>query len=61
VRIRYSGARLVIPERRPSTEDVVASEEGERLLAGYLLRRNADRISSRSWDERAEIYLHYDH
>lgn len=61
VRIGYVGVRLVIPERRPSPEEIIASEEGERLLAGYLLRRNADRISSRSLGERAEINLHYDH
>ncbi len=61
VRIRYAGAALVIPERPPSPEEIVASEEGERLLAGYLLRRNADQISCRSLGERAEINLHYEH
>jgi xanthine permease XanP len=59
--IRYAGPPLVIPERRPSPQKIAAGEEGERLLAGYLLRRTADRISSRGLGERAEINLHYEH
>jgi xanthine permease XanP len=61
VRIRYAGAPLVIPEQRPSPREIVASEGGEQLLAGYLLRRSADRIGSRKSGEGSEIHLHYDH
>jgi len=61
VRIRYVGMPLVVPEQRPTPRDIISSEEGERLLAGYLLRRSADRVISRSSGERAEVYLHYDH
>jgi xanthine permease XanP len=61
VRIRYAGTPLTIPEQRPTPRQVLASDEGERLLAGYLLRRNADRISSGAFDGRAEVHLHYDH
>jgi xanthine permease XanP len=61
IRIRYAGAPMVIPELRPSPREIVTGEGGERLLAGYLLRRSADRISSRKSGERAELHLHYDH
>jgi NCS2 family nucleobase:cation symporter-2 len=61
VRVRYPGALLVIPEKRPTPREIVASEEGERLLACYLLRRSADRISCRELGDRAEVHLHYDH
>lgn len=61
VRVRYAGAPLVIPERRPTPREIVASDEGERLLAGYLLRQSADRLVSRATGERAEVHLHYDH
>jgi xanthine permease XanP len=61
VSVRYKGAPLIIPERRPTPREIVASEEGERLLAGYLLRRSADRISCKSSGEISEIHLHYDH
>jgi len=61
LRVRYTGAPLEFPERRPSAREIMASAEGERLLAGHLLRRSADRISSRALGERAEVHLHYDH
>jgi xanthine permease XanP len=61
LRVRYTGAPLQFPERRPSAREIVASAEGERSLAGHLLRRSADRISSRALGERAEVHLHYDH
>jgi NCS2 family nucleobase:cation symporter-2 len=61
IRIRYAGAPLVIPERRPTPREIVGSEDGERLLAGYLLRRSADRINCKSSGAVSEIHLHYDH
>ncbi len=61
LRIRYAGNPLVIPEQKPTAREIVADEQGERLLAGYLLRRTADRISSRALDGRAEVLLHFDH
>jgi xanthine permease XanP len=61
VRVKYLGAPLDIPERKPTPREIVASEDGERLLAGYLLRRSADRITSRQSGDAAEVVLHYDH
>src|SRR5262249_5101609 len=61
LRIRHDGTPLVIPDSAPDLAEVRESEEGERLLAGYLLRRSADRVSSRAINGRAEILLHYDH
>jgi NCS2 family nucleobase:cation symporter-2 len=61
VRVRYAGAPLSIPEKKPAPREIMASEDGERLLAGYLLRRSADRISSRQSGETVEVTLHYDH
>jgi xanthine permease XanP len=61
VRIRYIGALLTIPERKPTPREIVASADGERLLAGYLLRQSADRISGRDSGGSVEMTLHYDH
>lgn len=61
VRIRYVGVTLTIPERKPTPKEIVASEDGERLLAGYLLRQSADRISARETGGSVEMTLHYDH
>jgi xanthine permease XanP len=61
VHVKYVGAPLDIPEHKPTPREIMTSEDGERLLAGYLLRRSADRISSRRSDEISEVTLHYDH
>jgi xanthine permease XanP len=61
VRIHYVGVPLTIPERKPTPKEIVASEDGERLLAGYLLRQSADRISARDSGGSVEMTLHYDH
>jgi NCS2 family nucleobase:cation symporter-2 len=61
VRVRYKGAPLTIPERKPTPREIIASEEGERLLAGYLLRQSADRINCKASGTMAEVQLHYDH
>jgi xanthine permease XanP len=61
ISVRYKGAPLAIPERRPTPREIVASEDGERLLAGYLLRRSADRINCKASGGEAEVQLHYDH
>jgi NCS2 family nucleobase:cation symporter-2 len=61
VRVRYKGAPLVIPERKPTPREIIASEEGERLLAGYLLCQSADRINCKVSGIMTEVQLHYDH
>ena len=61
VRVRYEGAPLMIPDRKPTPREIVASEEGERLLAGYLLRQSADRVTCRASGALTEVQLHYDH
>ena len=61
VRVRYKGAPLMIPERKPTPREIIASEDGEQLLAGYLLRQSADRINCKASGGMAEVQLHNDH
>lgn len=61
VRITYVGEPLELPEERPSVEEIVGSDDGERRLAGYLLRRCADRVSSSRRGGRALVTLHFEH
>jgi xanthine permease XanP len=61
VRVKYEGAPLMIPERKPTPREIIAGEEGERLLAGYLLRQSADRINCKMSGTMAEVQLHYVH
>lgn len=61
VRVSYAGAPLELPERRPTNEEIVASEEGQRRLAGFMLRRHADRVQSTHRAGRSTILFHFDH
>jgi NCS2 family nucleobase:cation symporter-2 len=61
VKIKYKGAPLIIPERKPTPREIIANEDGERLLAGYLLSQSADRINCKASGTMAEVQLHYDH
>src|SRR5262249_49796827 len=61
LRVSYTGPALELPDKRPSNEAIMASDEGQRRLAGFLPRRHADRIQSRYLDGRATLLFHFDH
>jgi NCS2 family nucleobase:cation symporter-2 len=61
VRVSYDGPPLDLPEKRPSNEEIMASEEGERQLAGFMLRRFADRVAATHKGGRSTILFHFDH
>ena len=55
------GARLELPDKRPSNEEIMASDEGQRRLAGFMLRRFADRVHATHKAGRATVLFHFDH
>jgi NCS2 family nucleobase:cation symporter-2 len=61
LRVSYAGPPLEFPDRRPSNEEIMASDEGQRKLAGFLLRRQADRVQATHRGGRSAILLHFDH
>jgi NCS2 family nucleobase:cation symporter-2 len=61
VRVSYSGPPLELPEKRPTNEEIMASEEGQRRLAGFMLRRYADRVAATHRGGRSTILFHFDH
>jgi NCS2 family nucleobase:cation symporter-2 len=61
IQLSYEGPLLEFPDRRPSVEQLRDSEDAARLLAGFMLRRNADRIRSESKDGKALVRFHFDH
>jgi NCS2 family nucleobase:cation symporter-2 len=61
VRVTYQGEQLTFPDKRPSLAEIRDTEAGARLLAGFLLRRNADRMRSEWKDGRARVLFHFDH
>jgi xanthine permease XanP len=61
LRVSYDGAPLELPDKRPSNEEILASEEGERKLAGFMLRRFADRVAATHKNGRSTVHFHFDH
>lgn len=61
LRVSCDGPPLELPERRPTNEEIMASDEGARRLAGYLPRKHADRIQSTHGAGRSTILFHFDH
>jgi xanthine permease XanP len=61
VQVAYRGELLAFPERRPADLEIIESETGHRLLAGYMLRRNADRVNASRRGDESVIRFHFDH
>jgi xanthine permease XanP len=61
VRVSWAGPPLELPERRPTNEEIMDSEDGHRRLAGFLLRRQADRVQSSHRQGRSTVLFHFDH
>ncbi len=61
LRVSYDGPPLELPDVRPSAEEIVASEAGQRRLAGFMLRRHADEVRVSTEGDRSTILFHFDH
>jgi NCS2 family nucleobase:cation symporter-2 len=59
--ITYRGELLELPDRRPSNKEIVEGEAGHRRLAGFMLRRNADRVAASRKDGECVVQFHFDH
>jgi xanthine permease XanP len=61
IRLTYQGEIPEFPERRPTPEQIRDSDNGAKLLAGFMLRRNADRVRAEWMEGTANVYFHFDH
>jgi xanthine permease XanP len=61
LRVSYVGPPLELPEKRPSNEEIMESEAGQRRLGGFMLRRHADRVQATHRAGRSTILFHFDH
>lgn len=61
LRLGYEGATLEFPELRPSAQEIRDTDAGAMRLAGFLLRRNADRARIELEGSRVAIWFHFDH
>ena len=61
VSVSYAGPPLELPDKRPTNEEIMESDEGQRRLAGFMLRRHADRVSATNRNGRSTVLFHFDH
>jgi xanthine permease XanP len=59
--ISYQGELIELPDRRPSDKEIMDSEAGHRRLAGFMLRRNADRVAASRKENECVVAFHFDH
>ena len=59
--LAYDGAPLEFPTQPPTSEEIVETEQGARHLAGFLIRRFADRMRATRRNDQTVVYLHFDH
>ena len=60
VDIRYDGRPIAIPERRPSTEDLL-DKEGSGAWALLLMKKHADRVNLQHSGKTGHVILHFEH
>lgn len=61
LQLRWRGLPLALPDERPSHAEILDAEDGTRRLAGYMLRRNADRCTSAHDGSDCTVRFHFDH
>jgi NCS2 family nucleobase:cation symporter-2 len=61
LRARWRGLKLDLPMLPPSAEEIIESLDGERKLAGYLLRTLADRAQTENRDGACSVAFHFEH
>jgi len=59
--VAYDGAPLEFPPVRPSIDAIADDPDGERRLAGFLIRRLADRVAAMPVASRTQLLLHFEH
>ncbi|MDP8315118.1 MAG: solute carrier family 23 protein [Candidatus Celaenobacter antarcticus] len=61
VTIEYRGKKLVFPEKKPSKESLMTQESAAIELASYLIKQNADAISSKTEKNKIILTIHFEH
>jgi xanthine permease XanP len=57
----YDGAPLEFPAQPPTHEEIMETDVGHQRLAGFLIRRYADRMAATERHGQTVVRLHFDH
>ena len=61
IRLIYCGKPLTLQARRPSEDEILESDDGVLKLAGFLVRKNADRVHASKAGDRPVLDMHFMH
>ncbi len=59
--VAYEGTPIAVTDKRPTDEQIAEDESALSQLAGYMIHRLADKISSETRGDANHILIHYDH
>jgi len=60
-KITYEGDCVPLPDRQPDQRAIIEDPAATRLLAGWMLRRNADRVQTASDGQQQTLTFIFDH
>jgi xanthine permease XanP len=61
IELNYAGERFEAADVRPSAEEIIADESAVRRLAGFLVRRQVDKVTTSGGNGTWTVRLHFDH
>jgi len=61
IEIAYPGKQVDLPVVMPSPDEMLADDAGVTKMAGYLVRRHADRVSTDQSGDTVRVRLSFDH
>jgi len=59
--LNYAGEKFEAADVRPSAEEIIADESAVRRLAGFLVRRQVDKVTTSGSNAAWTVRLHFDH
>ena len=61
IELNYAGEKFEAVDIRPSAEEIIADESAVRRLAGFLVRRQVDKVTTTGANGAWTVRLHFDH
>ncbi|HET7882581.1 MAG TPA: solute carrier family 23 protein [Acetobacteraceae bacterium] len=59
--VAYVGIPLVFPTHAPTRDEILEADDGQQRLAGFLVRRYADSVTTTARDSLNSVRLRFDH
>jgi xanthine permease XanP len=61
VEISYTGSPIPFPDARPSADNLTADEDFQKNLSGFMIKKYADRVTTKTKNGSCTVKLNFDH